>query len=89
MFLPDWINLFEFINFSTENEIADDEKFLDCNTTMSVLSTIDTVDLHRLITAKNNSAEEDQFVRVPKHEYDELKKIAAGKDKGSKGGTRK
>ena len=50
-FMPDWMDFFRLIELSS-SESGDGEDKIDNDTTMSVLSTIDTADLHKLIDTK-------------------------------------
>ncbi len=68
-FLPDWINLFEFINLSDAKTYKNTR--LDCNATMVVLSTIDTVDLHSFIRKNKNN---NETITISKNEYESMKK---------------
>jgi formylglycine-generating enzyme required for sulfatase activity len=69
-FLPDWIDLFEFINLNAAK--SDESTALDCGTTMSVLSTIDTVDLHSLIRIKQG--DDNENILVNRREYETMKR---------------
>jgi len=71
VFLPDWIDLFDFINLSAANYDGQ-QTTLDRSTTMNVLSTIDTVDLHSLIRTENMDGEET--IVVNRHQYESMKK---------------
>lgn len=69
IFLPDWIDIFDFVNLSAA--ISSVKTTLDCNTTMIVLSTIDTVDLHSLIRAENI---DNEMILVNRREYETMKR---------------
>lgn len=52
-FMPDWIDIFKIIDLMGNN--TEEISNVDTNTTMTILSTIDTADLHKLINTKRKN----------------------------------